>query len=209
MRLYKSEKEMLETNYIKILSICNALQLIAIKNGNIQLIEQEDIEITLQKYIQLAIVYEYISEDEVEKVNLKIQTDISTILSNQKTINDLYFKNIEETNINFIKIFWNDLNTFKKFDVIDDILRNRVVKAHEDYLGEIIKEKQLNFHRMGLLNKKELIILSIAAEDKTLMSLSTILLTIEHKKELIEYYQKENLIKNKVEDYEVFLKSKI
>ena len=204
MKIYQSLNEFIESPYLELLTLLNAVRYVSVRDRSILVYDDKNMNDIFNEYLEILMHYDFY--DEIKKLETVqyIEEEISNFLEKQDLIAKMNFDKMFDLNEEFISVYWEDLYVFKRYDVIADISKNMVVDYHRDIVGQEVSKKSFAYSE----NYTDMSMYTLFREDKSMMTICTIILEEHDKRELIDFYIVNNKIEERI-DYESYLRDQL
>ena len=204
-KIYQTIEELLNENYLNLITLANCIQEMSVRDKNYRLYKDEAIHTTHKEYINLAVRLDYQPDEAIPALEEHINTQINNFFISQDVITHEDFLQMKQVNIEYLKVFWNDLKMFKGFENIIEIRNEIGVPLYEDIREEIENKETVIALANAGFEEEHISVYFTSIEDKTVMTSVLLYLTNEAKITMINFYNESNLIEHKEQDYEEYL----
>jgi hypothetical protein len=204
-KIYQTEEELLNEDYLNLMTLANSVQQMVIKDDTYEMYKGESAESSFSQFFDLLVKFDFLPSQDLPQVQDHINGQIENFFKSQDVITPEDFAKTKELNRKFLTLFWSDLKMYKTFDIIIDIAKKIVVPQHQSILGNIMNEETVMALAKAGLQEEHIILYSIAKEDKSLITITSLYIPNEGKEEMMNFYNTNNLIKNKEDNYEQYM----
>jgi len=199
--IYPTEEMILSKDIQRMIALINSIQSLSAQGYNkIKFNEDENINQTFYKYIHSLSMALYLPIESRNEFSSYVEQEINNFFEKQDVISKSEFDTFFNINKIYTQTFWNDLEIWKKYDIISEILEEIVLPFHNENILPLVENQRTTINNMIsneitedsferlLFNNT----LSIGKEDVTCFLMTNIYLTSNDKQELVKHYQDNN-----------------
>lgn len=194
--MYMTTESMNSQELHDAMALCNVIQDIVRTGENTIEIEgqQSELKEIFNEMLGATTMYPYYDDEDRQNFIQYVQQQQDTILNSQSIVTKDDYEKHKQTNKKYLNTFWEDLEMWKKYDLINDIMNNLVMGFHQENYEKIVRDVGLQMCQLAQVQQDNQILISnsIAKEDTTGFIMSVIFIEQDDKEQLVEHYEQED-----------------